>query len=107
MADEKVPDDVLKALSEKSLGFAQYDSPEDHAIQSIAIELLAKRAAIEGMVKALRASGRLLAKRYVLWENAGGPNKCAHGIAEGIDCRHCDEATVLAAVTSLEDSNEC
>lgn len=34
----------------------------------------------------------------VPWTNAGGPNECAHGYAEGIPCPRCDEAKALAAV---------
>lgn len=29
-------------------------------------------------------------RRYTPWENAGGPNECEHGYAEGIPCERCD-----------------
>lgn len=29
-------------------------------------------------------------KRYVDWADAGGPNECAHGYAEGIPCPRCE-----------------
>lgn len=29
-------------------------------------------------------------KNYIPWANAGGPNECVHGYAEGIPCPQCD-----------------
>lgn len=31
-------------------------------------------------------------KKYLPWTDAGGPNECSHGYAEGIPCPHCDQA---------------
>lgn len=31
-------------------------------------------------------------KTYTPWKNAGGPNECPHGYAEGIPCPRCDAA---------------
>jgi hypothetical protein len=29
-------------------------------------------------------------KAYIPWADAGGPNECPHGYAEGIPCPRCD-----------------
>jgi hypothetical protein len=55
---------------------------------------------IEVLEAALNAAARLLDKKYLPWERAHGPNECMHGIAAAIACRHCDDATVRAALAA-------
>jgi hypothetical protein len=40
------------------------------------------------------AQERLKLGKYINWTNAGGPNECAHGVAEALACRKCDEELV-------------
>ena len=35
---------------------------------------------------------------YLPWAQAGGPNECAHGYAEGIPCPRCDPPVLIVAV---------
>lgn len=37
-------------------------------------------------------------KKYLPWTEAGGPNECPHGRAEGIPCPHCDEKEDLEKI---------
>jgi len=46
--------------------------------------------------KAEAARARLQAGGYVPWDQAGGPEECAHGYAEGLACPECDRETVRA-----------
>ena len=52
---------------------------------------------IELLKKIIGAFSRLRIGKYVSWGNAGGPNECEHGRADGIPCPTCDAEIVSAA----------
>jgi hypothetical protein len=37
---------------------------------------------------------------YLPWYEAGGPNECEHGYADGIPCPHCDQNPKLQALVA-------
>ena len=52
---------------------------------------------IELLLAVVDAYRRLDEDEYLDWANAGGPNECTHGRAEGIPCPKCDRALVEAS----------
>ncbi len=43
---------------------------------------------------------------YLHWSEAGGPNECEHGYAEGIPCPHCDSnPKIIALLAQLAQAN--
>ena len=69
-------------------------SDDFHSIQPLKADLQAAHTLIAKMRKILEASDRLISYQYFGWQNAGGPNECKHGIAEGIYCKRCDKLIV-------------
>lgn len=57
-----------------------------------------QREAVLELREALKATQRLVDGKYLDWTNAGGPNECLHGYADGIPFRKCDIETVRAAL---------
>ena len=51
---------------------------------------------------ALEAHQRLREGNYLPWHNAGGPDECKHGYADGIPCPHCDVKTIEALAAQPE-----
>lgn len=41
---------------------------------------------------------------YMNWHNAGGPNECIHGYADGIPCAECDYAFALEVLKPKSES---
>ena len=56
-------------------------------------------AAMAGLLPKPSPDNPHMPKTYLPWENAGGPNECRHGYAEGIDCPRCDEEDRILAAT--------
>lgn len=60
---------------------------------------LAQSRATEAELRAIAEAGvRLHMAKYLPWHDAGGPNECSHGYAEGIPCPRCDGETLMRFV---------
>ncbi len=64
----------------------------------MARELLSAHEQIEAAGKGLEAADRMVRGKYVPWTNAGGPNECRHGRADGIPCYECDRMALALAI---------
>jgi len=90
LTDGKI-DMVISGLTNPNQGFAK----------ALAIEVKQLRAEADGLRKAVEAAGRIVCGQYKPWTDAGGPNECKHGRAEGIPCYECDRITLGVAVSAL------
>jgi len=57
------------------------------------------------LADAVKAAWRLRYYKYYDWSLAGGPNDCAHGVAEGIHCERCDELLLRKTHDQLSSPN--
>jgi len=70
---------------------------EEKALLALKVARTLEREAA-ALREAVQAAGRIMAGKYLPWSNAGGPNECAHGRADGIPCPECDLLTLKAAL---------
>ncbi len=75
-----------------------------HDAKSIGDATRANAMAIDTLARDAKLAGEDAAsKAYLPWTEAGGPDECAHGYADGIPCPECDKAKVAPG----EDCRVC
>lgn len=72
----------------------------------IAKRLAQAQAELTALRRVADAAMRLQKNKYLPWTNAGGPNECKHGWADGISCPRCDENAISAYSAALDADHQ-